>query len=837
MNKGLRKFLILFVIFVAALFGFSKLTNHETKDMTTDMAEAFMPVVYLQQDGKLINELHGYVDEMDAVSMRDTITPIAEDGILPIRIDFYGGQIKEVSFEVRSLDTTRLVQESEASELKSGEGMMTAQLEIQDLLTEGQEYLLILKVKSAADPYYYYTRIIKESSSYIQECLDFVEEFHEITMDKERQSELSSYMEPSSEGDNTTLQKVTINSSLAQACWADLEGEEVTEPVASIKELNDVYNVILLNYILSSVGENGELEYYNVEEYYRVRQGTEKMYLLSFERTMEEIFRGEGDHIDGDSIDLGIRSADVDFKANEAGNIICFVQQGELWSYNKDENELTQVFSFRSLEGMDIRENYEEHDIRIIRADESGSVNFIVYGYMNRGDHEGQVGISVCRYDCVTNTVEEQLFLPINISYQMMKEEIGQLMYISEGGMFYLSIGDQVHQVNLDTMEEQVFISNLVDGNYVSSDNGRYLAWTEGAEAGAKVMRLTDLETGTSFDVNADSDCLIQPLGFIDTDCIYGEAYESDLLNTGSGNPEYAFSRVMIMDSVDSSHSILKTYENPGSYVTGIVIRDGSIYLERVVKNGDTYAETSQDTIMNRDMQEEDLVYVSEQTSDRKQREVILQLSSDVPAANPKLLVPKQILAEESTTLELEGIRTVNAYYVYAKGKVLLATNDVAEAIKNADENRGVVIGENQTYIWKRGKKLTQQPLTVSRPEGSSSSARALSAMLAAAGTGADVDALLDSGKTPFEILQETVTDRHVYDLTGCSVEQTLYFAGIGMPVYARRADGDVVLLTGYDSNYVWIYDTTTKKASSRLIRTATEQFDEAGNVFYVIGE
>lgn len=837
MNKGLRKFLILFVIFVAALLGFLKLTNHETKDMTTDMAEACMPVVYVQQDGKLVNELHGYVDEMDAVSMRDTITPLTDDGVLPIRIDSYGAQIKGVSYEVRSLDTTRLVQESEAAVLQAEEGSMTAQLEIQDLLTAGQEYLLILKVKVSDDPYCYYTRIVKESSSHIQECLDFVDEFHEITMDKERQSELASYMEPSSAGDNTTLQKVTINSSLSQACWADFEGDEVTEPVASIKELNDVYNVILLNYILSSVGDDGELEYYNVEEYYRVRQGSEKMYLLSFERTMEEIFRGEGSHIEGDSIELGIRSSDVDFKANETGNIICFVQQGELWSYNKEENELTQVFSFRSLEGMDVRENYDEHDIRIIRADEGGSIDFIVYGYMNRGDHEGQVGISVCHYDCVTNTVEEQLFLPTNISYQMMKEEIGRLMYISDGGMFYLTIGDQVHQVNLDTREDQVFISGLLDGNYVNSDNGRYLAWTEGTASGAQVMHLTDLETAVSFDVNADEGCLIRPLGFIDTDCIYGQAYESDIISKNSGKTEYAFARVMIMDSVDSSHSILKTYESPGTYVTGITIQNGSIYLNRAVKNGDTYTETSQDTIMNRDMQEEDLVYVSEQTSDRKQREVVLQLSSDVPAANPKLLVPKQILAEESTTLELEETRIANAYYVYAKGKVLLATNDVAEAIRNADENRGVVIGENQTYIWKRGKKQIQQPLAISQADGNSSSARALSAMLAAAGEGADVDGLLDSGKTPYEVLQENVSDRHVYDLTGCAMEQTLYFVGIGMPVYARQSDGNVVLLTGYDDNYVWIYDTMTKKASSKLIRTATEQFAEAGNVFYVMGE
>lgn len=835
MNRGLRKFLILLVIFAAALFGFSRLTNHETKDMTTDMAKASMPVVYFQKNGKPVNELHGYADEMDAVSMRDTITPLGSDGVLPVRIESYGEQIKGVSYEVRSLDTTRLVQESEASDLQTENGTVTAQLKIQDLLMEGQEYLFIMKVKTAGDPYYYYTRIVKESSSHIQECLDFVEKFHGITMDKERQSELASYMEPSSDGDNTTLQEVTINSSLNQACWADLEGEEVTEPVASIKELNDVYNVILLDYIFSSVGENGQLEYYNVEEYYRVRVGSEKIYLLSFERTVEEIFRGEGNHIGGDSIHLGIRSGNVDFKANETGNIICFVQQGELWSYNKEENELTQVFSFRSLEGMDIRENYGEHDIRIIRTDEGGSIDFIVYGYMNRGDHEGRVGISVCHYDCVTNTVEEHLFLPTNISYQMMKEEIGRMMYISDGGMFYLTMGDQVHQVNLDTMANQVFISGLLGGNYVSSDNGRYLAWTEDSQAG--VMHLTDLETGTSFDVNADSDCVIRPLGFIGTDCIYGQAYESDMIGMDSGKTEYAFSKVMIMDSMDSSHSILKTYENPGTYVTGITILDGSIYLDRAVKSGSIFTETSQDTIMNRDMQEEALVYVSEETSERKQREVILQLSFNVPDSNLKLLVPKQILAEKSTTLELEKTRTANSYYVYAKGKVLLATNDVAEAIRNADENRGVVIGENQTYIWKRGKKQIQQPLTINQPDGNSSSARALSAMLAAAGCGADTDALLDSGKTPYEVLQETVTDRHVYDLTGCSMEQTLYFAGIGMPVYARQPDGNVVLLTGYDDNYVWIYDTAAKKASSRLIRTATEQFAEGGNVYYVIGE
>ena len=63
----------------------------------------------------------------------------------------------------------------------------------------------------------------------------------------------------------------------------------------SIKEITDTYNVIVLDYVVTSIGEGGESEYYNVEEYYRVRYTNDRMYLLNFERTMDEIFRAEND--------------------------------------------------------------------------------------------------------------------------------------------------------------------------------------------------------------------------------------------------------------------------------------------------------------------------------------------------------------------------------------------------------------------------------------------------------------------------------------------------------------------------------------------------------------
>lgn len=708
MRRGIQKILILLAVFIVALFTFSKLTNHETKDLTTDLAAPTLPVVYFEDNGHPLNELHGYVEEMSVISMRDTITPLPENGKLSLRIDPYDNKIKEVSFQIRSLNGDRLVQDGNV-QVSGDKTAVTGTISVENLLEEQTEYQLILQVTAGEQTSYYYTRIMEVGKSQIDACVDFVEEFHAITMNKERQSELSSYMEPSSAADNTTLQKVTINNSLSQACWGDFVGTEVTTPVVSIKEMNDDYQVILLEYIMSSVGDSGNSEYYNVEEYYRVRVGAEKIYLLSFERTMEEIFRGEGDQISKDMIDLGIRSENVSYKTNETGNVICFVQQGELWSYNQIENNLTRVFSFRSQEGMDIRENYQEHDIRILRVDEGGSLDFVVYGYMNCGEHEGQVGVSVCHYDGVTNTVEEMLFVPTTLSYEIVKEQIGKLMYVSDSGVFYLTVSNQVYRIQMDSRKAEVYIDGLKSDMLVNSEDGRYIAWSEDGTT----MHVTDLEKGESFDIHANENQLLKPLGFLGSDCIYGWGYRTDIFSTQTQTDTLALSQVLIVDTSDSAHSVLKTYETPGIYVTGIRIQDGSIYLSRVMKNGDIYVDTTEDTIMNRDLQEKDQVHIDTVVSDVKQKEVVLKLLEETSGSTPKTLIPKLIENEEPNTLEIKNLNASSAYYVYAKGKVVLATDDMAAAVQSADANKGVVIGNNLLYVWRLGQSQTQEPLTI----------------------------------------------------------------------------------------------------------------------------
>ena len=105
-----------------------------------------------------------------------------------------------------------------------------------------------------------------------------------------------------------------------------------------------------------------------------------RSYVLNFERTTNQIFRGENNFIsDGNSIQLGIRDGQIEYAMNETGTVVAFVQEGELWCFDRINKKIVQVFSFRDTEGTDIRDDWGPHDIKIVRVDEAGSVDFVVY--------------------------------------------------------------------------------------------------------------------------------------------------------------------------------------------------------------------------------------------------------------------------------------------------------------------------------------------------------------------------------------------------------------------------------------------------------------------------
>lgn len=837
MRKGTIKAAVLITIFVIAVIVFGKLTNHANEDLTTEMEEATFPVISLYYNGTQINQLHGYAQEMDAVYMRDTITPIADNRKLPITIQTYQTPVDTISYEIRSLDAGRLIANADVNSYEEKRGRISAELEIQNLLEADEEYLLIIQLESGSDVIYYYTRIMEAVDYYVDECVDFVLDFNDKTFNDETTGTLATYMEKTT-GDNMTLQYVTLNSSLKQVGWADFNGERLTEPVPSIKEMTSTYNVIVLDYVVTCVGENGESEYYNVEEYYRVRYTSNRMYLLNFERTTEQIFRGENDTVYDKYIQLGIRSSEVDYKTNEAGTMVAFVQEGELWSYKQEENTLSKVFSFRGYEGIDERENYGEHDIKIVGIDEAGSVDYMVYGYMNRGIHEGEVGIAVYHYDSVTNANEERVFIPSYKSYEVMKSELGQLMYVNEGGELFLMVDGTIYGIDLNTLETRKLIENVSEDAFAVSESNRYIAWSEESNGlGASKIQVMNLSNQKIVELKGNSNELVKPLGFMGEDFVYGIAKRSDIFEDAAGNTTFPMCKIKIVDVVSEELTELKTYQKNGYYISGVEIDDYTMYLNRIKYNGTAYVDADQDMIMDREGGSGNIVNITSTYSDEKQTQVQIELATLVDEHEPKLLTPQETLLLEERIVDLQKDTDTQYYYVYVKGDVLLATDDITEAVRVANAGMGMVIGDNQQYVWKRSRK-TNQPafsdiIVGAEDEDAGSIAQCINAMLQREGINISVAALIEGGETPRSILHNTLKDKMVLDLTGCGVEEILYYVSCGNPVFAMTGSDEAVLVVGYDSSNIIIYDPRSGSTYREPMEEAEEIFGNAGNVFF----
>ena len=125
------------------------------------MDEASLPVVYMLYEGERINRLHGYRMEMDAASMRDSLTPVRPDRELRISVDTYGKKLTGISYEVRSLDKERLIERTLLEEWTESKGAVDAVLKLENLIEAGEEYLLTLQLTvEEGDDILYYTRIL-----------------------------------------------------------------------------------------------------------------------------------------------------------------------------------------------------------------------------------------------------------------------------------------------------------------------------------------------------------------------------------------------------------------------------------------------------------------------------------------------------------------------------------------------------------------------------------------------------------------------------------------------------------------------------------------------------
>lgn len=833
MKKAILKGLVFAVTFFVSVLIISKIMNKGTNDLTVEMASATFPVVYMGMDGTTYNELHGYAEAMDTAYMRDSITVLSEARTTEFTIDTYGQPVSGISFEVRSVDGERLIENTAVTEYSQQANEITGKITVKDLIEKNTEYALIWKVDLEGQTVRYYTRIVWAEDYHLAEKLAFATSFSEKTFDKDDVQELAKYMETNSEGNSSNLHEVTIHSNLNQLSWGNLEVEKVTEPVFDVTELAEQTARLKADYVVKTTSGDEE-SYFYVEEFYRLRYTADRIYLLDYSRTMNSLLDEDADIYVNDKIMIGIADENLPLYESEDGNVFAFEMQNRLYSYNVTTNKMAVVFGFYDEENQDARTIYNQHGIEILEIDEGGNIHFVVYGYMNRGRYEGQVGVQVYYYDSALNTIEEILYIPSQVPYQVLKNQMEQLLYLNRESCLYLMLGDIVYEVNLSEKTYSQVLKVLQDDSLRVSENNKMAVWQSGGLYESRELILMNLGTGERFSITAGFNEYIMPLGFMEEDLVYGLAHKTDIVVDSAGRTIFPMYAVYIQNA---QGKVLKEYSHEGVYVTGCSMQSNQISLERMIKLEDgTYEETTQDHIMNRVEEVVKRNTISTVVTENYGTFVQIAVKKDIDGKTLQILTPKEVLFEGGRQLVLEEEETAEKYYVYGADGVEGIFRSPARAVRLADEIAGVVVNDDGDYVWIRGNRVTRNQIMAiekaSVTEEKNSLAVCLDTMLAYEGVIRNTEYMLNQGETIYSILQDNLEDAQVLDLQGCSLDAILYYVNRDIPVLASLNDGNAVLIVGFNQYNVVIMDPSDGTLAKHGINDTAMWLEANGNSF-----
>lgn len=801
---------LLAALFVACLEGFSRMINKTTPDSVTAMGEATFPLVCMQRDGVDFNQLHGYCRQVDASRLRDSITPLTDDRKATVKIQTFGRKVDSVSYEVSTIDGTQALENTKVIKLNQEDAdTMTADLALQDRLLMNREYVLRIQLTVGGQDISYYTHVLLADGLHTGEYLNFAAGFWDKCINKTDLDSVGQAIEPDETTDkDDSLAYMDLHDSVSRLTWGKLNPQIFYKPTPRLTEINENTATLTMDYRISSISDSGKTELYNVHEYYRLRDTDSRVFLLNFERTTDQIFDPEGEGVlTPDGISLGLAQKDLEYRADERNRCIAFVRENVLWTYRTQTGTFTRIFGFPQTANMDARDFYDQNTIRILRVDSSGSLLFAVGGYMNRGRHEGDNGILLCSYDAPSNMVTELAFLQSDENTERIQLDMKDCLYLNKSGQTcYVLLEGVLYGVGLQTGEVRTVRSEIRNECYQGSESGRFLAYLkEGQVYGSTAIEEIDLEDETVTEITCGQGEVIRPLAFMKEDLVCGIARADQVSAAHGGLALFPMYQLRI---VGRDGAVSKTYQEDGVYVTGVRKEGNMLTLTRAAAGQDGFSPAAEDQIVSSDTQKDVQLGLSTKPDARKLSVVLLRVGGTISFDQARTAESK---------LTTEGVRTVampvnpspeSLCYVYASGGLTALRTYPNDAIALADQLFGVVVNQAQDYVWVRGDKLDQKEIP-----------------------GKDIPEAVRAGTIDPAQLQIGI-GRQVVDLTGCSLDQVLYFVSHGRPVLVQTSEG-VKAIVGYDPYNTYLLNPGDAEWHYYGIQDSTNLFAASGNVFY----
>lgn len=837
------KILVFLLVATGTAFFINQMNNSKLEDATREMDDSELPLVYCEFEGRIVNQMFGYTQIMATSLMRDGIVPLNAEYGVNILVDDSQDYGDSFSYELRTIAGDSLIEEGTLDESVDYQGYREYKVRFRMDMRENQEYVLVFKISNdAGGCARYYTRVVNLKEQYAQKIMDYADLFHNTTFTKEVNAEEGNIVYDqlqASGGDNQNLAHVSLDSSYELVSWGGIVPLVVTGIVPEITEIDKEYAVIHMGYVVESLNDSAS-HYYYVDEYYTARydKSSEKVNLLAFDRYMESIFDEEYISKEKNSISLGISDfQDVEYRVTSDNKRVAFVKRGQLWYYDYNSSTLVDVFDFSKGNYADIRTMNTNVDINIVDMDEDGNVTFAVYGYMSRGKHEGENGISLYYFTAEDSRVQEKFFVACDEPFDVMKQETGRFTYYDAvGGFFYYLLDGNIYEVNLNDMTQNTLVYGLPSEKYIVSENRKIVAYPDNASDELVTgLVVHNFETGEVYtEAGSEKDRLLA-LGFVNNDLIYGVADEGDIIISSDKEAILPLYKLYI---ISANGEVIKEYDKNGIYIMNAKVEEDKIYLQRAVKQNRFFESCEADFISYKQEEQKDnlsLVY-NYDNIEQNRLDIVFPDNIYISESVKRVMTKNK---KEDDYAELEVKTTVNAdtFYVFNNSGYKGEYNSAGRAILAVgNENVGLVVDSNGNTIYRSiaaikyntiADKIKEQPCN------------ALEDTLL---TCAYMCIEYENRNIEYSDIMACESWEHAFEeytlgvgvnISGIDLDTALYFLDRDVPFAACIDDGRYVLVISYNSTHIRYYDPILDEEVKVTRASFKKSLSMQGNTMY----
>ena len=722
---------------------------------------------------KLYNVLDDYyINKMYGYS--NEMDAAVSDNILSLVLDDFSMKFRIVDTDISEIeDFDYSIRKFDTNELvESGERTKVESdiidLHLSSLMEENKEYSLELKLYTNGKTYHYYSRIIRSNTEFLKKLIDMANTFSNNNFDSNTARDNSMYLESDGTGNSRGLEYVTLKSDFEMISY---NGMSLTpaEKEVTLVNYNGKVGEIHFSFTADAYGKT-----YNIEENFICKSGAQRLYMLDYTRTMNQKILNK---LTVDKkIDLGMGNRGSRIITNAKVDKIAFLADNKLFLSDGKKENVDVIYSCG-------KNNY------IMPLKFGDGLYFINYGYNLDDSHIGEVGVCLLKYMEDTKKVSKLAFIKTDVDVASLKESIDELAYMGDSGMLYIKLLDKVVGLDISSGSYVTVAENLETGKYSISQDKSLLSWNVGDG-----LNIYNFAVGENKQIDNANEVML-PIGYIGSDLVVA-IQSQNISNTVNGKSAGSiFEKISIYNNL---LELQKEYTYDGRYIDNINVSGNRVHIELYQYDGENFTRLGEDTIISSKSVASESRLSSYADSYRGKNYVI-----DYTKKIDREISYSKTLEIEASDLEydieLNTSYLKNMYYVYINSKLKGIYDDPVRAVEDAYTDMGFV-RRNGIMIYVRAMVDTASNINFE-----------------ASAAGEYVNYWENNELTRFR---------------GITLKEAMYFLTIKKPVFTFTAINNPVILTGYDSKTVTIYDINTSSIQKIDINEAQSIFNSTQNDF-----